>query len=226
MTAWLAGWITAAISALGYGGIAFLMAIESACLPLPSELIMPFAGYLVSTGRFSLLPVTLVGAIGCNLGSVLAYWVGARGGRPLIARYGRYVFATTAHVDQAQRFFARHGAIAVLTGRLLPLVRTFIALPAGIARMQLVPFHLYTFAGSFVWCWALAYAGDRLGRAWNTNPSLHTAMRSLDVGRGNSRVHRRGVVGVSDSFDRGYSGRAYASITRGSHSAASSAAGS
>ena len=181
MTVWLAGWITGVISALGYGGIALLMAIESACLPLPSELIMPFAGYLVSTGRLRLLPVALAGALGCNLGSVVAYWVGAHKGRAFIARYGRYVLATTAHVDQAERFFARFGAVAVLIGRLLPLVRTFIALPAGIARTKLVPFHLYTFAGSFVWCWVLAYAGERLGRAWNTNPSLHAVMRWLDL---------------------------------------------
>jgi membrane protein DedA with SNARE-associated domain len=181
MTAALAGWITALIAAGGYGGVAVLMAIESACIPIPSELIMGFAGYLVSTGRFTLLPVALAGALGCNLGSALAYWAGASGGRPFVARYGRYVLATQDDLDRAARFFARFGAPAVLIGRILPVIRTFIALPAGIGRMSVLPFHLYTFAGSFAWCLALAYAGDQLGRQWNTSPLLHAVMRRLDL---------------------------------------------
>jgi membrane protein DedA with SNARE-associated domain len=181
MTAALATWITAFISAGGYVGIALLMALESACTPIPSELIMPFAGFLVSTGRFSLLGVTLAGALGCNLGSAAAYWVGAHGGRRFVARYGRYVFATLEDLDSAERFFARFGPIAVLIGRMLPVVRTFIALPAGIGHMKLLPFHLYTFAGSFIWCLGLAYIGERLGRAWDSNPTLQAAMHRLDV---------------------------------------------
>jgi membrane protein DedA with SNARE-associated domain len=177
----LAGWITAIIAASGYGGVALLMALESACTPIPSEVIMPFAGYLVSTGRFNLWLVALAGALGCNLGSAAAYWVGAHGGRPFVARYGRYVLASVEDVDRAERFFARFGAIAMLIGRMLPLVRTFIALPAGIARMKLLPFHLYTFIGSFIWCLVLAYIGEQLGRAWETNPVLHSWMRRLDL---------------------------------------------
>ena len=180
MMATVAGWITAVISAGGYAGVMLLMSLESACVPIPSELIMPFAGYLVSTGRFSLLPVALAGAIGCNLGSVAAYWVGAHGGRPFVARYGRTLLVSVHELDRAQRFFARFGGAAVLIGRLLPLVRTFIALPAGIGRMRLLPFHVYTFAGSFVWCWVLAYIGQQLGRHWNSSPALHAAMRRLD----------------------------------------------
>jgi membrane protein DedA with SNARE-associated domain len=181
VTSWLAGWITALIAGGGYGGVTLLMAIESACIPLPSEVIMPFAGYLVSTGRFSLLPVALAGAVGCNLGSAVAYWVGARGGRPFVARYGRYVLATLDDLDRAERFFDRFGGPAVLLARMLPLVRTFIALPAGIGHMKQLPFHLYTFVGSFAWCLVLAYVGERLGRAWNTNPALHATMHRLDL---------------------------------------------
>jgi membrane protein DedA with SNARE-associated domain len=179
--AWLAGLITALIAAGGYGGVALLMALESACVPIPSEIIMPFAGYLVSTGRFRLWLVALAGAVGCNLGSAAAYWVGARGGRAFVARYGRYVLASVRDVNRAERFFARFGAPAMLLGRMLPLIRTFIALPAGIARMRLLPFHVYTFIGSFIWCFALAWIGAQLGRAWDSSPALHAWMRRLDI---------------------------------------------
>jgi membrane protein DedA with SNARE-associated domain len=166
----LAHFIIATISASGYLGVTLLMAIESACIPLPSEIIMPFAGYLVHTGRLTLIGVAIAGAIGCNVGSALAYWAGAVGGRPLIARYGRFVLLAQHDVDRAEHFFARYGAITVFVGRLLPIVRTFIALPAGIARMSQVRFHVYTFAGSLPWCYALAYAGMKLGEAWDTDP--------------------------------------------------------
>jgi membrane protein DedA with SNARE-associated domain len=178
--AWLAGWITALIATGGYGGVAVLMALESACVPIPSELIMPFAGYLVSTGRFRLWLVALAGAVGCNLGSAAAYWVGARGGRALVARYGRYVLASVADLDRAERFFLRFGAVAMLIGRMLPLIRTFIALPAGMARMRKLPFHVYTFIGSFIWCLVLAAIGAQLGRAWDSSPALQGWMRRLD----------------------------------------------
>lgn len=181
MLATLAGWITATISAGGYAGIVLLMAIESACIPLPSEVIMPFAGYLASAGRFSLWGVALAGAIGCNLGSAAAYAVGAWGGRPFVARWGRYLLMTQADLDLAERFFARFGAPAVFLARVLPMVRTFIALPAGIGRMRLLPFHLYTFAGSLIWCCALAYVGHALGRRWNSDPRLQAALHNFDL---------------------------------------------
>lgn len=129
------------ISSGGYVGIAILMAIESACIPLPSEIIMPFAGYLVSTGRFDLYLAATAGAIGCNLGSIVAYEIGKRGGRPVAERWGRYLLIGPGELDAADRFFARWGSIAVLIGRLLPVIRSFIAFPAGVARMRLVRGH-------------------------------------------------------------------------------------
>ena len=180
MLAQLASWIIAAISATGYFGVAALMALESACIPVPSEVVMPFAGYLVSTGRLSLWLVALAGAIGCNIGSTAAYFVGARGGRAFIARWGRNVLVTTADLDQAERFFQRFGMAAVLIGRLLPVVRTFIALPAGIARMRQMPFQILTFAGSFVWCYVLAFIGQQLGERWNSDPRLNAVMHRFD----------------------------------------------
>jgi membrane protein DedA with SNARE-associated domain len=178
----LAGFIKAVISSLGYPGIAVLMAIESACIPLPSEVIMPFAGYLVYTGRFSSLAmVATVGAIGCNLGSVLAYEVGAYGGRPLIERFGKYVLMSRHDLDASEHFFRKYGSVAVFIGRLLPVVRTFIALPAGIARMPRGKFHLYTFAGSWPWCYALAYCGFVLGQRWDTDPRLKHWLHRFDA---------------------------------------------
>jgi membrane protein DedA with SNARE-associated domain len=154
------------MNSTGYAGIVILMAIESACIPLPSELIMPFAGYLVSQGRFSLVLAATAGAIGCNLGSVIAYEIGYYGGRPLVEKYGSYILMSRHDVEIADRFFKRFGGMAIFVGRLLPIVRTFIALPAGIARMPRGPFHLYTFLGSWPWCFGLAYIGMKLGNHW------------------------------------------------------------
>jgi len=164
----LARFIISVISSTGYVGIVLLMAIESACIPLPSEVIMPFSGYLVSVGRFKLAWVAVAGALGCNLGSFVAYYVGSLGGRPLVEKYGRYVLITRHDLALADRFFARYGDWAVFIARLLPVIRTFIALPAGIARMNVARFHLYTFLGSLLWCWVLAYAGLKLGERWTT----------------------------------------------------------
>jgi membrane protein DedA with SNARE-associated domain len=168
------------ISSTGYAGVALLMAIESACIPLPSEIIMPFAGYLVATGRFGggdtwmgLIWVATAGAIGCNLGSVVAYWVGAIGGRPLVLRYGKYLLMSPRDIDRIDAFFSKYGSITVLIGRLLPVVRTVIAFPAGVARMPQLRFHIYTFVGSWPWCFALAYVGKQLGDRWETDPRFH-----------------------------------------------------
>jgi membrane protein DedA with SNARE-associated domain len=144
------------------------MSIESACIPLPSEVIMPFSGYLVSVGRFKLTWVAVAGALGCNLGSLVAYYVGSLGGRPLVEKYGRYVLITRHDLAMADRFFARYGDWAVFIARVLPVIRTFIALPAGIARMNFLRFNVYTFLGSLPWCWVLAYAGLKLGERWTT----------------------------------------------------------
>jgi membrane protein DedA with SNARE-associated domain len=177
----LASFATAVISGGGYPGIVLLMAIESACIPLPSEIIMPFAGYLVSIGHFDLYLAATAGAIGCNLGSIVAYEIGKRGGRPLAERWGRYVLVGPGELDTADRFFERFGGIAVLIGRLLPVIRSFIAFPAGVARMRLVPFHIYTFIGSWPWCFGLAWVGMKLGDKWNSDPRIKAAFHSADA---------------------------------------------
>src|SRR5437764_11057819 len=136
----VSAWIVGVIATTGYGGVVLLMAIESACIPLPSEVIMPFSGYLVYTGRFNLWLVALAGAVGCVVGSMVAYWVGRVGGRPLIEKYGKYVLISRRDLDLADRWFARYGEVIVFASRLLPVVRTFIAFPAGVARMNLTRF--------------------------------------------------------------------------------------
>ncbi|MGA9995401.1 MAG: DedA family protein, partial [Pyrinomonadaceae bacterium] len=172
--------IVAVISRLGYAGVVLLMAIESACIPLPSEVIMPFSGYLVYTGRFNLWAVGVAGAVGCVLGSLVAYWVGMYGGRPLIEKYGRYVLISRHDLDLADRWFSRHGEIIVFASRLLPVIRTFIAFPAGVARMNLTRFILYTFAGSLPWCLGLAYVGQILGEQWDKNETLKSWFHRFD----------------------------------------------
>src|SRR5208282_159854 len=161
--------INSVVVATGYAGIALLMAIESACIPLPSELIMPFAGYLVYAGAMKLVWAATAGAIGCNLGSLVAYEIGCYGGRPLVVRYGRWILMGHRELDWADRFFLRWGDMAVFIARLLPVIRTFIALPAGIARMPRGKFHIYTFLGSWPWCFALAYFGMKLGENWRSS---------------------------------------------------------
>ena len=179
--AFLANIVISVIDATGYWGIVILMAIESACVPLPSELIMPFAGYLVSQGKMNLFLAATAGAFGCNVGSVFAYEAGKRGGRPFVARWGKYFLVGLDEVDAAERFFARWGSWAVLIGRLLPVIRTFIAFPAGVARMPLVPFHLYTFIGSWPFCFALAWVGRELGESWNNDPRLKAAFHQAHI---------------------------------------------
>jgi membrane protein DedA with SNARE-associated domain len=178
----LAHFIITVISSTGYLGVALLMGIESACIPLPSEIIMPFSGYLVYSGRFQLVWVATAGAIGCNLGSAVAYWIGAHGGRPLVERFGRYVLLSRHDLDRTTNFFLKHGSITVFLARLLPVVRTFIALPAGIAKMPLLRFHIYTFLGSWPWCFALAYVGMRLGRSWETDPRFKAVFHRFHLG--------------------------------------------
>jgi len=176
----LSGFIVATISAMGYSGVILLMAIESACIPLPSEIIMPFSGYLVSTGQLNLWAVAVAGAVGCVLGSLVAYWVGMYGGRPVIEKYGRYVLLSRHDLDIADRWFASHGEAIVFVSRLLPAIRTFIAFPAGVARMNLKRFIIYTFAGSLPWCLGLAYIGQKLGEQWNKDDTLKTWFHRFD----------------------------------------------
>ncbi|UOF92149.1 DedA family protein [Fodinisporobacter ferrooxydans] len=154
------------INALGYTGIVIAMAIESACIPLPSEVIMPFAGYLVWKGHFSLIGITLAGTIGNVIGSLVAYYVGYIGGRPFIERFGSYVFLSRRHLHSAEVWFAKYGSTAVFFGRILPFIRTFISLPAGIARMPIGRFIVYTALGSLPWSYALGLVGYKLGQHW------------------------------------------------------------
>src|SRR5436305_13700784 len=159
--------IESMIAFAGYGGIVILMGIESACIPLPSELIMPFAGYLVFEAKMRLLWVATAGALGCNVGSLIAYEIGCYGGRPLVEKYGRWILMGRRELDLADRFFARWGYLAVFIARLLPVIRTFIALPAGVARMPRGRFHVYTFLGSWPWCLGLAWLGMKAGEHWD-----------------------------------------------------------
>jgi len=176
----LSAFIVGTIASLGYPGVVLLMGIESACIPLPSEIIMPFAGYLVNSGRFSLWAVSVAGAIGCVLGSLVAYWAGMYGGRPFIEKYGRYILISRHDLDMADRWFAKRGEVIVFASRLLPVIRTFIAFPAGVARMNLTRFVVYTFLGSLPWCFGLAYVGQKLGEQWDKNDVLKTWFHRFD----------------------------------------------
>lgn len=164
----MAGFIIWGISSLGYFGVGLMMAIESACIPLPSEIIMPFAGYLVSRGEMTMLGITLAGSLGSVVGSVIAYWVGQYGGRSFIEKYGKYFLVTKHDLNLADRFFQKYGGSAIFFSRMLPVVRTFISLPAGIAKMNFSKFITYTFVGSLPWCYFLGYLGKKLGDHWNT----------------------------------------------------------
>ena len=156
------------ISSMGYLGIVLLMGIESANIPLPSEVIMPFSGFLVSTGKFNLFWVAIAGGLGCLWGSLLSYWVGAKGGRPLIEKYGKYILISKHDLDIADKWFSKWGMGAVFVGRLLPVIRTFISFPAGIARVNLFWFSLWTFVGSVIWSYFLGWIGFKLGENWDS----------------------------------------------------------
>lgn len=164
----VSGFILSTIRSGGYAGVAGLMAVESACIPLPSELIMPFAGFLASQGRFNVWVLGAVGAVGCLAGSIPAYYLGRLGGRPLIEKYGKWVLISRRDLDVADRLFDRHGEVVVFFGRLLPVIRTFIAFPAGVSRMRMGRFAVYTLLGSFPWCLGLAWLGVKLGEHWDT----------------------------------------------------------
>ena len=174
----LSAFILSTISTLGYGGIVLCMTIESACIPLPSEIIMPFSGYLVSTGRFTLWGVTLAGAVGNVIGSWIAYAAGYHGGRPLAQQLARWRIIRMEEYDLADRWLQRHGLVVAFWTRLLPIVRTFISFPAGAARVPLGRFTLYTFLGSIPWALGLAYVGVLFRENWE---SIKTYWRGFDL---------------------------------------------
>jgi len=165
----IATWL---ISTLGYPGIALAMGIESACIPLPSEIIMPFTGFMVEQGHFSFWPAILAASIGGTLGSQLAYAIGYYGGeqfvRKLIRKWGKYILVFEYELDEAQHWFQKHGQLVTFTSRLLPVVRTFISLPAGISKMDFKKFSFFAFVGTFIWCTPLGYLGVKLGENWDT----------------------------------------------------------
>ena len=174
--------LVALIASGGYATVALLMAIQSACIPIPSEVIMPLAGYALAHTQTQLILLATVASLASNIGSIPAYWVGARGGRPMVERYGSYMLLSRRDLDLVDHFFAKFGSITVLLGRMLPIVRTFIAFPAGVAKMNQLRFHLYTFLGSWPWCYALAYVGMRLGATWNTNPRFKETFHRFHLG--------------------------------------------
>ena len=173
--------------AVGYVGVLFAMAIESAMIPLPSELILPYAGFLVSdpsqieplTGQpWNFWIVVVAATIGNTLGSLVAYGLGAYGGRPFLERYGKYLLIRPHEIELADSFFARHGAATVFIGRLLPVVRTFISFPAGVARMRISTFIIYSTAGAFIWSALLVWAGVLLGENWE---QIRHALQPFDL---------------------------------------------
>ena len=168
------------ISSMGYPGILFLMALESACMPVPSEIVMPFAGYLVWQGTSGLgfWQIVVVGSLGCTIGSIAAYAVGFYAGRPLILRYGKYILIREKHLVTAEKWFEKYGDKATFIARLLPVVRTVISLPAGIAKMNFKKFVFYSFVGSVPWTLMLAYVGYWLGPNWE---DITGVFRGLDV---------------------------------------------
>ncbi|TCS82046.1 DedA family protein [Pectinatus cerevisiiphilus] len=154
------------IATWGYLAIALLMALENACIPIPSELILGFAGYLVSIGQINFAEAVVAGIIGGMLGSIVTFYIGYWGGRPFINKYGKYFFMKKSHIDTAQRWFDKYGVKAVFFSRMLPVVRTFISLPAGFAGIDIKKFIIFTFAGTLPWTVLIIYIGKALGNNW------------------------------------------------------------
>jgi membrane protein DedA with SNARE-associated domain len=177
----LLNFIQTVYNSMGWYGVIALMAVESACIPFPSELIMPFAGWMLISGLgrpvWWVILAGLFGAIGNTIGSVAAYYIGIWAGRPLLNKYGKYILLSRHDLDMADRWFSKSGGWTVFVSRLLPVVRTYISLPAGIARMHLGKFLVYTFSGSFLWSTGLAYGGYLLGENWE---KMRSAMRPFD----------------------------------------------
>ena len=162
----LANFVIQTISNTGYLGIFALMIAESALIPIPSEIIMPFSGYLVSTGKFNPILVIIAGSIGNLVGSFIAYVIGIKLGREIILKYGKYILIKKSHLEWTESYFKKYGDRSTFVSRLLPAIRTYISLPAGVAKMNLKKFVIYTFAGSIIWSTLLTYVGIALGEEW------------------------------------------------------------
>ena len=178
----LFGLFVALIQATGYSGVVILMALQSACIPLPSEVIMPLAGLVLAHSQLDLVLLATLASLASNLGSIPAYWVGAKGGRPMVERYGSYLLLSRHDLDRVDGFFVRFGSLAVLIGRMLPIIRTFIAFPAGVAKMNQVKFHVYTFIGSWPWCYVLAWIGMKLGAQFQNDPRFKEVFHRFHLG--------------------------------------------
>ncbi len=187
MPVWLehqiVAWLTEVFQAMGWGGVVGIMALESANIPIPSEITMPLSGWLLvqargGTALQAFLLGGLWGAVGCTLGSVVSYLLGMWGGRPFLRRYGKYLMVSEHDLKNADQWFSRWGDWTAFLSRLLPIVRTFISFPAGVARTRFLPFTVYSFVGSFIWCGALAYGGFVFGQNWE---ELRAIMRPFDI---------------------------------------------
>ncbi|MGI0101549.1 MAG: DedA family protein [Nitrosotalea sp.] len=164
----LTNFIIQTISSSGYIGIFFLMVAESALIPIPSEVIMPFSGYLVSTGKFNVILVIIAGSIGNLVGALISYFVGMYLGREFVSKYGKYVLLKKSHLEFAESYFKKYGDGSTFISRLLPAIRTYISLPAGVAKMNLKKFAVFTLIGSIIWNTALTYIGIKLGEEWDS----------------------------------------------------------
>ena len=171
-------WVTHLIDTLGYPGVAFLMMLESMVAPVPSEAVMPFAGCLIAVGRFSFLWVAVSSTIGSIVGSLLSYAMGYYGGRPFVTRFGKYVLLNPHDLEVTERFFNRHGTITILIGRFIPVIRHLISIPAGVGKMNLLHFSLYTIVGACAWNTFLAWLGYHLGNHWEV---VHKYSGPIDV---------------------------------------------
>lgn len=175
----LVAFLDTLLNSIGWAGVVVIMALESANIPIPSEITMPLAGWMLTDTIWEAAwHGGLFGALGCTIGSVISYALGAYGGRPLLERYGKYIFVHEEDLERADHWFARWGDGAAFISRLLPIVRTFISFPAGVVRMRFVRFTILTFTGSFIWCAALAVGGRIFGENWE---QLRAMMRPFDI---------------------------------------------
>jgi membrane protein DedA with SNARE-associated domain len=159
-------WVQSAVQAAGYPGVLTFIILESTLVPIPSEIVMPFAGYMASQGKFSLPVILVINSVGALIGSSLSYWIGVAGGKPFLVKYGKYFLVRQHDIDRTEAFFARHGKKTILIGRFLPVIRHVISVPAGIARMPLTDFWLQTFLGSTIWGGTLILLGYFVGSNW------------------------------------------------------------
>ena len=177
LTETLLHYITQLISYLGYAGVFILMALESMIAPVPSEMVMPFAGFLIYTGEFTILGVLLASSLGSIVGSLASYWLG-RLGEPVVLRFGRYLMLNPHHLEWTETFFFRYGSRTIFISRFIPIVRHLISIPAGLGKMKLLPFLIYTAIGATMWNMFLAFLGMKLKQHWEV---IHQYSHALDI---------------------------------------------